>query len=572
LKNIYKRSPLLILSILAGILLSISWPQRGVPMLSFIAFIPLLIAEDYVLENRIKFSKYSMLLYSWLGFIIFNALTTWWIFYASLPGVLMAVLLNSFFMAIPVALMHALRRTLPGNQGQLSLVVLWLAFEYLHLDWELSWSWLNLGNVFSTIPAWVQWYEYTGALGGTAWVLIMNICLYNLLRTYTTPVQQIRVERTSHTEDPDETKRVEIYLKNRQQYLILKKRAAMGLFCLGFLIIPSAISFWIGRNYVIKEDPVEVIIVQPARDPWVKPSGSLQEREWIDDLIKLANNQISPKTRFIVAPEVAIPGGIWIHNKERDYGYAALAQNAVGYDTLTWVAGAMMYRLYENEEKASKTARPLPGTTQFYDVYNAAFMVDSRGNSDIYSKSKLVPGVERMPFANYLGPVGRLVEKLGGTGGSMGVQETRSVFRGADGTRIAPVICYESIYGAYLNEYIRKGAQLIFIITNDGWWKNTPGYRQHNQYARLRAIETRRSIARSAKTGISSFIDQKGEFISQTSWWEEVAIRSEMDKNDRLTYYVRNGDYLGKLSFFLSVLLILYLISQGIIRRKARPR
>jgi apolipoprotein N-acyltransferase len=64
------------------------------------------------------------------------------------------------------------------------------------------------------------------------------------------------------------------------------------------------------------------------------------------------------------------------------------------------------------------------------------------------------------------------------------------------GFKIAPAICYESIYGEFMSKYIRNGANLICIITNDGWWKNTPGHKQHMNYARLRAIETRTWVAR----------------------------------------------------------------------------
>ncbi len=117
-------------------------------------------------------------------------------------------------------------------------------------------------------------------------------------------------------------------------------------------------------------------------------------------------------------------------------------------------------------------------------------------NYQIYHKSKLVVGVEKMPFMKYLGFINDIVINIGGTTGSLGRQKESSNFVADDGTKVAPVICYESVFGEYVASYVKKGAQLIFIITNDGWWKNTPGYKQHMSFARLRAIETRRSIAR----------------------------------------------------------------------------
>ncbi|MBL7922865.1 MAG: apolipoprotein N-acyltransferase, partial [Bacteroidia bacterium] len=156
---------------------------------------------------------------------------------------------------------------------------------------------------------------------------------------------------------------------------------------------------------------------------------------------------------------------------------------------------------------------------------------------------------------------------LGGTTGSLGVQEWPTVFSG-DSVMAAPVICYESVYGDYVGEYVRRGANLICIMTNDGWWSDTPGYRQHCQYARLRAIEHRRSIARSANTGTSCFIDQKGQISQATSWWVPAAIKQVLNYNNTLSFYSRHGDLLGKsaygcAAFLLSITLLTRLFRRG---------
>ena len=98
------------------------------------------------------------------------------------------------------------------------------------------------------------------------------------------------------------------------------------------------------------------------------------------------------------------------------------------------------------------------------------------------------------------------------------------------------------------------------IITNDGWWDDTPGYRQHQAYARLRAIEFRRSVARSANTGISCFINQRGEVQQATNWWVPTAIRQKINYNSELTFYARHGDFLGTLSLFGALGFLLWLI------------
>ena len=101
---------------------------------------------------------------------------------------------------------------------------------------------------------------------------------------------------------------------------------------------------------------------------------------------------------------------------------------------------------------------------------------------------------------------------------------------------------------------------LIFIITNDGWWKNTPGYKQHHNYAKLRAIETRRYIARSANTGISSVINPFGSVEQYLGWDLRGVIKSKMPVLVKNTFYVRYGDYLGRISSFFAILFVLFFV------------
>ncbi|MBL7896380.1 MAG: apolipoprotein N-acyltransferase, partial [Bacteroidia bacterium] len=119
-------------------------------------------------------------------------------------------------------------------------------------------------------------------------------------------------------------------------------------------------------------------------------------------------------------------------------------------------------------------------------------------------------------------------------------------------------VCYESVYGDFMAEYIRKGANIISIITNDGWWGNTPGHRQHLAYAKLRAIETRKHIIRSANTGISCFIDEMGNITQPQPYWEFAVINQNVSLNSVKTFFVRFGDLISYASVFLAALILLY--------------
>ena len=166
-----------------------------------------------------------------------------------------------------------------------------------------------------------------------------------------------------------------------------------------------------------------------------------------------------------------------------------------------------------------------------------------------------------MPYPGLLNLLKPLTLKLGGSFRSHATQQYRDVFTSAyDSVKIAPVICYESVFGEYITDYIKLGAGLIFVITNDGWWGDTPGHRQHNSFSSIRAVEMRRSVARSANTGISCFINQRGDVLQWLSWWERDSIIAELNVNTKLTFYTKYGDYIGRIAFFIGIFLVLFLV------------
>ena len=97
-------------------------------------------------------------------------------------------------------------------------------------------------------------------------------------------------------------------------------------------------------------------------------------------------------------------------------------------------------------------------------------------------------------------------------------------------------------------------------MTNDGWWGDTPGYRQHFNYARLRAIENRRDVVQAANTGISGFINQRGDVLARTGWWEETTLRGTINGNDALTAFVRVGDRTGRAACYTFLILLFSLL------------
>jgi apolipoprotein N-acyltransferase len=159
---------------------------------------------------------------------------------------------------------------------------------------------------------------------------------------------------------------------------------------------------------------------------------------------------------------------------------------------------------------------------------------------------------------------------MGGITGSYGRSPGVDVLENTtEHIKAFPTICYESIYGEFVAEHVRLGAGLLFIITNDGWWGNTEGHRQHLQYARLRAIETRRWIARSANTGISCFITPLGDLQEPQPYWQEAVIKANVTPATSFTFYVKYGDLISRGALIFCILLIVYSIILRFTNRKA---
>jgi len=526
----------LLLAILSAVLLIAVWYSSSLIFLLFFAFVPLLlIEEDYLDTHKNSFGVFN---YAYITFFLWNLFTTFWIYKATPVGAAMAVLANSALMAFVFWMYHLSRRYTNGKVGRYALIFWWLAFEFLFFKTEISWPWLTLGNAFADNVTIIQWFEYTGVLGGSLWVLFANVIIVS-------SIAETVIQRQT----------------------MLRRLIANGVLLLLLIVIPIVISLIRYNNYTEKGNPVEVVVLQPNIDPYHEKFGSMDAMEQVTRLLSVADNMVTPNTKYVVGPETAIVEIIW---EEHVNSYASirminsfLKEN----DHVAFVVGASTRMEYESGANIPPTARKFKNADRYYDRFNTAMQI-TPNTIDFYHKSQLVLGVEKMPYYKYFKFLDSFSADLGGTVGSLGVQEEPSVFK-YKGSVTAPIICYESIYAEYVTEYVKKGAGLLFIITNDGWWGNTPGYKQHMRYATLRAIENRRSIARSANTGISAFINQRGDIIKPTKWWVPTAIRDEIYENTELTYYSENGDYIGRVATFLTVLIILLMVVTSILTKKS---
>ena len=465
---------------------------------------------------------------AFLCFVVWNTASIYWVI-NSLTAVMpvwMALFvsiipfgLGSLLMTIAFWLYYRLRLITSRTISFAGLICFWIGYEYLHQTWDLAFPWMNLGNGFAQSHYLIQWYEFTGVYGGTLWVLLTNILLFQLY-------QALRPG------DPGKLK--------------LKYLSA------GIILAPIVISLIIYFGYTEKSNPANVVVVQPNIDPYEK-FGSLSTSAQIDRMIHLSDSLGQSNTEYFIWPETAISQDTEEKNIRMEPNFMAIQQFLSKYKNGNVLSGIESFTIYNSQK--TETARLLESADMgknisaqpplYFDRFNAAVLIENSQKVQFYHKSRLVPGVEQTPFSNSMAFLKPAFAAFGGSAGSYGKQDEPSVFYSQSGIGAAPVICYESIWGEYVAQYVKKDAQFIAIITNDGWWGNTSGKDQHLLYAKLRAIETRRWVARSANTGISAFINQRGDITQQTKWWVPAALKADINLNDDLTFYVKYGDYIA---------------------------
>jgi apolipoprotein N-acyltransferase len=525
------------LSVLSGLLLWIAWPPTHyTTFLLFICFVPMLVAmENIFLSNSPKKGR-QIFWVTFTGFLIWNVLSIYWVYNAlkmagpaAIPVTLVPYSLAPFLMSAVCWLYYRLRRSAKPNIALAALVCFWVGYEYLNQTWDLNFPWMTLGNGFATSHQWVQWYEYTGVYGGTIWIWIVNILAY-LIYTGLSKAQRKR-------------KRIRLIL-------------AFGL----ILLLPIAYSLYRYHAYREQVNPSNIVVVQPNIDPYEK-NGTIPVAKQISIMTHISDSLGQRNTEFFIWPETAIadPNGL-NEDQVRLSPYFSQVQHFLNkYKNGNVLTGALDIKIYNSRKTPTANAFD-PPNNQYYDEFNAAINIENSAEVQFYHKSKLVPGVEDMPFGTALSFLKPVFEHLGGATGGYGIQDEPGVFYSQSGIGVTPVICFESIWGEWIATSVHKGGQFIAIITNDGWWGDTSGKDEHLDYAKLRAIETRRWVCRSANTGISAFINQRGDIVQQTQWWVPTALKQNINLNSDFTFYVLHGDYLARTASLFAIAGVLWII------------
>ncbi len=536
------------LSLISALLLSISWPTYGIPFFIFFAFVPLLLMEQEISKfSKINKKGWAVFGLTYLAFFIWNVVTTGWLYHAknpdgnnSLLAVAIPVIVNSLLMSLVFQLYYWYKKVRGTYFGLVFFVAIWLSFERFHLNWEFTWPWLNLGNSFSEYPQLIQWYDTIGATGGSFWILLINVFAFYTLRIW----QAGRIRKD--------------LMKNISILVVI-------------IVLPLLISIYKYNSY--QEKPVgevTTLLLQPKLDPYTE-KYSKDSLQILGELLSLAEENSKTKVDFFIAPETAFPGnGSLSENGFNKSTSIAIAKEFLGkHPQSIFLTGASTHKFLFDEAATEDYSTKIQEGV-WVNSYNSALQIIPNQEVEVYHKAKLVPGVEIFPYIRYLKPIlGDAMLDFGGANSSLGIDKERKVFSNRfNKAKMAPIICYESIYGEYVTDYVKNGANLLAIMTNDSWWDNTEGHKQLLSYARLRAIETRREIVRAANSGISAHINARGDILQDTFYDDRTALLVKANLLEEKSIYTKIGDLISRIAIFVLGFLIIYHFGERIASKK----
>ncbi|NBC67214.1 MAG: apolipoprotein N-acyltransferase, partial [Bacteroidetes bacterium] len=455
-------------------------------------------------------TKREVILYAYPSFVLWNLFTTYWLMMATIAGGIAAILANAALMLIPLLLIRRFQQSrLNPILSSFIAAATWVGYEFLHHNWDLSWPWLTLGNAWSNLIGVIQYISYTGVLGISFWVVFTSALFY-------------------------------AYIKSNNRKLLITSVSVLLLFPLLSMLSLLTMEY-------ADEEKIEVTIVQPNSDSYRRYGGEASLDALLNKLLRLSNEARTEETDVIIWPENAVDAFLPLS----DNHYNVMQDSVQSWQT-NLIAGTGLIETYSESDHKPEVVREFRNGEK-YSIYNAALFIQPDQPIEIYLKGRLVPIVERFPFVNFFQRIDVLDWVDWGNLVNFGKGLEPTLFSVNENPTPA-LICYDSVFPGWVNQFAKEGAGFITIITNDGWWGDSAGHVQHFAYARLRAIEQRMWIARSANNGISGIISPDGKVQLQTEYWTEDAFTFTIYNSDHHTFYNKFGDWLGYFSLISFVL------------------
>ncbi|MCX6170441.1 MAG: apolipoprotein N-acyltransferase [Ignavibacteriales bacterium] len=526
-----ERKKNLLLGLLSGVMLGISYPPIPLPFLSFFAFIPFL----YVLEKKETLASLNRFTYFILFF--FNLITLYWVgswtkeadTFLMISGAAL-LFFNPFFYLIIPTLYHFSKKTFGKRIALFLFPFYWVTFEYLYSLTDLRFPWLTLGNCLPYFNTFIQAADIVGVYGLSLIILFLNIFIY-------------------------------LSIKDLKEKKKIDNKFALAAVALFFVVMIYGVVRI--NSFKIADKKIKVGLIQPNLNPWDKwKAGNLDDQ--LSQYLELSQSAINKGAKLIIWPESALPvyllSGNYTDQVDRIH-------NFVSTKNIFLMTGMPDVNFYFNKNESPKDAKETKSGV-LYTSYNSILLFTPYSlEVQKYGKIKLVPFGEHVPFVEELPFLGDFIKWEVGIS-SWNVGKTQTVFNLNESNnlplKVGGVVCIESIYPEFVAGFVQQGANLLVVVTNDSWYGNSSGPYQHKEISVLRAVENRKTVVRAANGGVTCIIDPLGRTIASTKLFTRDILVVDATIEDGMTFYSRYPSIMPLFSSFISIGTFLFFIYKKI--------
>lgn len=482
--------------------------------MAWVAFVPILALLDEAVQRRQRWGA-MLYLFGWA----WHGAANWWVMswqsetdpYLMVAGAVLWIVHPLFL--IPALVLYPLvrLRKMPRPHALAVVVGAFVTVEWLHSLGDLSYPWLALGYTQLRSLALAQIADVTGVWGVSLVVIALNAVIYDW------------VARAA----------------NNHQWLAEPARAALRLGGRMLAVLAVPLIYGVARlvDYSpLPSKPVRIALVQANINPWRKWEYADMEPLLAQHLALQDSLRQSGRFDLAIWSETALPINLL------DATGARISARIQSWCDSTDASVLLGFADVEGYQPIK--------------AYNAAILITPRAEHfPVHRKSRLTPFGEYMPFSDAFPELARMLQwGVGISSWAKGPGATVLPLVHTDTlARLGVMICIESIYPNYVADYVRRGANVLVVITNDAWYDGTPGPDQHFAIAQMRAIETRRPIARCANSGITGFISPTGQVMLRAPALQSTCIAAPVHPQHELTFYVHAGDWVPVASLMLSL-------------------